>query len=67
MAKRLDQILVIDVESTCWEGDPPAGQESDIIEIGLCTLDVTSGDRLESISILVKLSSRLSRSCPTEA
>lgn len=54
MANRLDQILVIDVESTCWEGDPPPGQESEIIEIGLCTLDVGRGERLESTSILVR-------------
>ena len=53
MAKKLDQILVIDIESTCWEGDPPAGQESEIIEIGLCTLEVASGERLENLSILV--------------
>ena len=34
VAKRLDQIVVIDVEATCWEGDPPAGQASEIIEEG---------------------------------
>ena len=54
MAKRLDQILVIDVESTCWEGSPPAGQESEIIEIGLCILDVASLQRPEKRSILVR-------------
>ena len=40
MARKLDQILVIDVEATCWEGNPPPGQTSEIIEIGLCVLDV---------------------------
>ncbi len=40
MARRLDHILVIDVESTCWEGKPPPGEESEIIEIGLCSLDL---------------------------
>jgi len=54
MAKKLDHILVIDVESTCWEGGPPEGQESEIIEIGLCPLDVASGERLERRSILVR-------------
>jgi len=54
MAKKLDQILVIDVESTCWEGEPPEGQESEIIEIGVCPLDVTSCERVERESILVK-------------
>jgi len=54
MAKRLDQILVIDLEATCWEGEPPEGQEREIIEIGLCVLDVASGQRLETRSILVR-------------
>ncbi len=54
MTKKLDQIIVVDVESTCWQGAPPAGQESEIIEIGICILDVASGERLEKRSILVK-------------
>jgi inhibitor of KinA sporulation pathway (predicted exonuclease) len=54
MADKLDRILVIDVESTCWEENPPAGQESEIIEIGLCVLDVATGQRLENPSILVR-------------
>ena len=54
MAKKLDQILVIDLEATCWLGDPPEGQDSDIIEIGLCTLDVTTGQRLDKVSIVVR-------------
>jgi inhibitor of KinA sporulation pathway (predicted exonuclease) len=54
MAKKLDQILVIDVEATCWEGSPPPGQESEIIEIGICTLDVASGDRLDKQDILIR-------------
>lgn len=54
MAKKLDQILVIDVEATCWEGSPPPGQESEIIEIGICTLDVASGERLDKQDILIR-------------
>lgn len=54
MARRLDQILVIDVEATCWEGDPPEGEISEIIEIGLCVLDVTSGERSTPRAIMVK-------------
>ena len=54
MAIALDQILVIDVEATCWEGDPPAGQSSEIIEIGLCMLDVSSGERSVRRAIMVK-------------
>ena len=54
MAKLLDQILVVDVESTCWDGPPPQGQVSEIIEIGVCTLDVATLERREKRSILVK-------------
>lgn len=54
MAKKLDQVLVIDVESTCWNGPPPPGQENEIIEIGVCLLDVGSRERVTRESILVK-------------
>lgn len=55
MAKRLDHVLVIDIESTCWEGGlPPKGQANDIIEVGVCRLDVAAGQRLEKRSILVR-------------
>lgn len=54
MARRLDRILVIDVEATCWEGEPPPGQEQEIIEVGLCVLDVKSGERLEKRAIIVR-------------
>jgi inhibitor of KinA sporulation pathway (predicted exonuclease) len=55
VARRLlDQLLIIDVEATCWEGPVPEDQESEIIEIGLCTLDVITGERAEKRSILVK-------------
>jgi inhibitor of KinA sporulation pathway (predicted exonuclease) len=53
VAKRLDRIVVVDVESTCWDGEPPAGQESEIIEIGACTVDVASGERFDRGTILV--------------
>jgi inhibitor of KinA sporulation pathway (predicted exonuclease) len=52
--KQLDQIIVIDVEATCWEGEPPPGQENEIIEIGICPLEVATGKRLEKRSIIVK-------------
>lgn len=54
MAHKLDKILVIDVEATCWEGDPPEGQTNEIIEIGLCVLDVASGERSPQRAIMVK-------------
>jgi len=46
MAAKLDKLIVIDIEATCWEGDPPEGQAAEIIEIGVCVLDVTTGQRV---------------------
>jgi inhibitor of KinA sporulation pathway (predicted exonuclease) len=55
MAKLLDRILVVDVESTCWKGQwPPPGQISEIIEVGLCVVDVDRLERIEKRCILVR-------------
>lgn len=53
---------VIDVEATCWDGPAPA--PSEIIEIGLCVVDVRSRKRVESDRILVRpVKSRVSPFC----
>ena len=55
MARSLDKIVVIDIESTCWEGGYPArGQMSEIIEVGLCLLDPKTLQREEKRAIMVK-------------
>jgi inhibitor of KinA sporulation pathway (predicted exonuclease) len=54
VGKKLDYIIVVDIESTCWEGTTPTQQESEIIEIGICPLNIASGERLDKESILVK-------------
>jgi len=54
MKRKLDKILVIDLEATCWQGDPPPGEESEIIEIGLCLLDVATDERSQPQAILVR-------------
>lgn len=54
MAKLLDKIVVVDVEATCWEGKNPEGMENDIIEIGICLLDVHTGEIEDNRGILVK-------------
>ncbi len=54
MSRSLEHLLVIDVESTCWESAPPDDQEPEIIEVGVCVLDVRSGERLTRESILVR-------------
>jgi inhibitor of KinA sporulation pathway (predicted exonuclease) len=50
----LDAILVVDVEATCWNGSPPEGQTSDIIEIGCCLLDTRALTPSDPFSYLVR-------------
>ena len=50
-----DTVVIVDVESTCWENEEEAKQNtSEIIEIGVCTLDITSGKPDKKRSIFVK-------------
>lgn len=51
---RLDKALVIDIEATCWEKAPPEGERSEIIEIGLCELDLKTGAIDAKESLLVR-------------
>jgi len=39
---KADKVLVIDIEATCWEGYPPKGEVSEIIEIGVVPVDLKS-------------------------
>jgi len=48
------ELLVVDVEATCWEGSTPPGQMSEIIEIGLCLFDVRTGTLSGKRAILVR-------------
>lgn len=45
---------VVDIEATCWEGQPRPGQVNEIIEIGLTVVDLATLERVERHSILVK-------------
>lgn len=56
MARRsiLDVINVVDVESTCWDGDPPPGQMSEIIEIGIVQVDLKTLSVRGKVSIMVR-------------
>jgi inhibitor of KinA sporulation pathway (predicted exonuclease) len=67
MSKRLDSnVLVIDVESTCWE--PPEYAEvdefSEIIEIGIAVVDTQALKIVENDSIIVRPQhSKVSKFC----
>ena len=54
MALERDVIVIVDVESTCWERHVPNGQTSEIIEIGVCLYEVKTHQRSDKRSILVK-------------
>lgn len=54
MKKLLDKIVVVDVESTCWKGSPPEGQKREIVEIGVCLLNLKNGRITTSAGIFVK-------------
>lgn len=49
-----EHILVLDLEATCWEGKVPAGQISEVIEIGICLLDTRSGAISHNEALLVR-------------
>ncbi|MHB9863899.1 3'-5' exonuclease [Streptomyces sp. YIM S03343] len=52
---RPDGLLnVIDLEATCWEGQPPPGAVSEIIEIGLTVVNLRARERLARHRILVR-------------
>lgn len=48
------QILIVDLEATCWSGKVPEGQQNEVIEIGVCILDTVSGEIRKNRGLLVK-------------
>jgi inhibitor of KinA sporulation pathway (predicted exonuclease) len=50
----MNAIVVVDVEATCWPKEPPPGQQSEIIEIGVAVVDLDTLEIAETGSILVK-------------
>ncbi|MFE0651121.1 exonuclease domain-containing protein [Streptomyces sp. NPDC059534] len=45
---------IIDVEATCWDGQPPPGSVNEIIEIGLTVVDVSARRRVSRHRVLVR-------------
>jgi len=54
MAKKLDKLVVIDVESTCWEKNPPPNQNNEIIEIGVTIVSLDNLSIEESADMIVR-------------
>lgn len=60
----LDEMLVVDLEATCWLGPPPAGQRCEIIEIGVAVLDLTTFEPVKRETVIVRpLCSEISPFC----
>jgi inhibitor of KinA sporulation pathway (predicted exonuclease) len=53
-AALVNVVNVVDIEATCWDGEPPPGQVNEIIEIGLTTVDLAAGERVGKHRILVR-------------
>ena len=58
-------VLVVDIESTCWKNHKiPQRQRNEIIEVGICTLGIFTGDIDEEQGILIQpTESKLSGFC----
>lgn len=53
-SKIKDAILVVDLEATCWKGNPPEGMHKEIIEFGIAVVDFQTKEILETDSLIVK-------------
>jgi len=56
---KLNKILILDIEAAAWENEdgtktPPPGMRPDIIEIGACLLDTTTGKISQKTSYIIK-------------
>ncbi len=49
-----NNIIIIDLEATCWNGKAPQGQVNEIIEIGICVLNTSTGLITKNEGILIK-------------
>ena len=57
-------VVVIDIEATCWKTSPPPGEQNEIIEVGVCSVDLEAAEINNKRSILVKPTrSKVSRFC----
>lgn len=58
------EILVVDLEATCWRGFPPKGQEQEILEIGTTVVDTSRIKAYSNRSYLCRpVRSEVSRFC----
>lgn len=67
MAVQRDRLIIVDIEATCWASKlPPPGEQNEIIEVGVCALDLTTWEILDKRSLLVRPTrSKVSDFCTT--
>jgi len=60
-----DKVIVIDIEASCWaKGEAPENSKREIIEIGICKLNMSDGSIEDKRSYLIKpLQSEISEYC----
>jgi len=65
MSNDYKEVIVIDLEATCWETDAETAlNTSEIIEVGVCILDVNSGEIRKQRGIIVNpIASKVSPFC----
>jgi len=52
---KFNEVVVIDLEATCWKSrTETAANTSEVIEVGVCVLDVTTGEISKPNGIIVK-------------
>lgn len=54
MIKDVSKLLVVDLESTCWDGLPPEGQSSEIIQIGWTWVKMDTLELVDKGAIFIK-------------
>ncbi|MFN8372868.1 MAG: 3'-5' exonuclease [Anaerolineae bacterium] len=50
----MSQLIIVDVEATCWKHEPPPGEQSEIIEIGVCKLNLETLEIADKRGLLIK-------------
>lgn len=51
---KLSKILIVDLEATCWENEPPKGQQSEILEIGYALVNLDTGEVEKNAGIIIR-------------
>lgn len=65
MGVRLEHLVIVDIEATCWErGSKPPDQKNEIIEVGVCIFNLRDWKPEKKAQIIVKpTESKVSEYC----